>query len=346
MLFADALEKILRGDSLGEDESYFVMKEILEGKLAPAQIAGLLTALRAKGETAEEVVGFVKAMRGSMVRLETHRTVVVDTCGTGGDGTHTFNISTAAALVAAGAGAAVAKHGNRSVSSKSGSADVFEALGVKIDMGRKAAERCLDEIGITFLFAPLYHPAMRNVAPIRKELGIRTVFNLIGPLSNPACANAQVIGVPKKEFMALIGQALKKLSAEKSQTALVVSEQGHDEMILAGSCSVRQVLNGKMKSYTLTPSRLGLSKVPAETLRGGSAEDNARLLQKVLRNENLPVKEVVIANAALALYAAELASKNAKANLTLCAVRARQSIESGAALKKLEELVQWSHRGE
>ncbi len=346
MTISETLEKVLKGSDLAQSEARSLMSEILAGRLSAVQAAGLLVALRAKGESAQEVAGFAEAMRGAMIRIETRHPVVVDTCGTGGDGTSTFNISTAAALVAAGAGAAVAKHGNRSVSSKSGSADVFEALGVKIDMSRRVAQRCLDEAGITFLFAPLYHPAMKNVGPVRKELGIRTVFNFLGPLCNPAAAGAQVLGVPKKEIMGLIGDALKLLSADQPQTSLIVNELGHDEMILAGSCSVRQVQNGKIKSYSLNPTKLGLSKTAPASLRGGSAEDNASLLRRILQNENHPVKEVVIANAALALYAGELAKKSTKMNVLLCAVRAREAIENGSALKKLEELIQGSHQSE
>lgn len=345
MLFSEALEKLVSGKNLSGAEAYGLLGQILEGRVPQTQTAAFLTALRAKGETAEEIAGFVKAMRNAMTPVPTRHSVVVDTCGTGGDGSGTVNISTAAAFVVSGAGLAVAKHGNRSVSSKAGSADVLEALGVKIDMPPLAARRALDEIGLTFLFAPLYHPAMKNVAPVRKELGIRTIFNLLGPLSNPARANVQVIGVPRKEYVTLISGVLSKLS-QKSETAFVIHEAGHDEMILAGTCGASHVHHGKAKLLTLSPKDLGLKKVPTEALRGGDAAQNAKAIRAVLENKAGPLRDVIVANAALAIYAAGCLDKKLKVNYLQAMARAHQSLESGAALRKLSELVEWSHKGE
>lgn len=344
--FPILIEKLLAKTTLSTDESFFAMREILLGKILPTQVASFLTALRSKGESVDEIVGFVRAMRESMSTISCSASVVVDTCGTGGDIKGTFNISTAAAFVVAGAGLAVAKHGNRSVSSQCGSADVLESAGVKIDMSKEIAERCLNEIGITFLFAPLYHPAMKNVAPIRKELGIRTVFNLLGPLVNPAHANVQVIGMPKKELVPLMGKVLLKLSDHKKYCATVIHESGYDEVVLLGKCYSADVLNHKMRLFTLTPKNFGMKKSKSELLKGSDAFANANLLRAILSGQNRDLDDVVIANASLALFCAEklLRSPIKRESFTNAVKKARESLQSGAAMEKLNQLVEWSHK--
>jgi anthranilate phosphoribosyltransferase len=302
-------------------------------------------------------------MREVMQKISARFPVVVDTCGTGGDGKQTFNISTAAAFVAAGAGLSVAKHGNRSISSRCGSADVLEALGVKTDMSKETAERCLNTIGMTFLFAPLYHPAMKHVAGIRKELGIRTIFNLLGPLLNPASANAQVIGVPRKELIPLISKVLQKLNHGKPSCAMVVHESGHDELVLSGKADGAEIFKNKIRAVSLTPKTFGLKKIRSSLLNGGDAAQNAQILKDLLTRYDHPLRDIVVANAALAMVCAQRVQglvgagfmpasqvlgnapiKGAATRSIKDAVQlARESILSGAALKKLNDLAECSH---
>lgn len=342
MNFSAVIEQLLAKKDLREDEALQVMREIFGGGVPPVQIAGFLTALRAKGESAGEIAGFVRALRSAMTLVSCSSPVVLDTCGTGGDGRGTFNISTAAAFVAATCGVTVAKHGNRSVSSACGSADVLEAAGVKTDMPRETAERCLNELGIVFLFAPLYHPAMKTVAPVRRELGVRTVFNLLGPLANPAGANAQVIGVSKAEQLPLFAKILQNLGTQGC--AMVVHESGYDEIVLLGRAQVKEILGGKVSSKTVSPKDFGLKKSRPGVLAGGDAKFNAHLLRQVLSGGGHPLEDVVVANAALALQCAAKAGRGRKKNgpavpsLKEAAVSARKAVRSGAALRKLEEL--------
>lgn len=344
--FPAILEKLISKTDLSEETSFAIMNEILSGNVPVSQTASFLTALRAKGESADEIVGFVKAMRKAMTRINFSAPAIVDTCGTGGDGKGTFNISTAAAFVIAGAGTPVAKHGNRSISSRCGSADVLESAGVKIDMSQETAERCLKEIGITFLFAPLYHPAMKNVAPVRRELGIRTIFNILGPLVNPASANIQIVGVPKKEYVPLIASVLRKLNKGEKNLAMVVHESGYDEVVLSGQAQIARVKNNNVRFLRLTPKNFAMKKVDSVFLQGKDAKENALLLREILSRKEHPLRDVVIANASLALFCVDqINAKSVPKDAMLQAVqRARESISSGAALKKLDGLIEWSHK--
>ncbi len=341
MNFTQTLEKIILREDLSEGEAFGLMKEILSGTVPPAQIAAALAALRSKEETVDEIVGFATAMRESMTKVQAGSEIVVDTCGTGGDSKGTFNISTAAAFVVAGAGYKVAKHGNRSISSVCGSADVLEASGVKIDVPKETAEKLLREVGIAFLFAPLYHPAMKNVAAVRSELGVRTVFNILGPLANPSGANAQVIGVAKKELVPLLAKVLQKLNRGKNSAATIVHEDGHDEIILTGKGLVAEVHRNKVKSLRLSPKDLGLKTHSFHAARGGDAKENARILLELLSGRMPGMEEVVIANAALAIFTAEKLSSG-KLTKKKAAEKARESISSGRARQKLEQLIQRS----
>lgn len=343
--FPSLIEKLLLKNHLREEEAYSCMQNILLGQVSPIQIAGFLTALRAKGESVDEIVGFIKAMRASMIKINPKDSLVADTCGTGGDGKGTFNISTAAAFVVAGAGIPVAKHGNRSISSACGSADVLEALGIKIDCSKEQAEKCLNEIGITFLFAPLYHPAMKNVAPVRKELAIRTIFNILGPLINPASTNVQIIGVAKKELLSPIASVLQKLNQGKKSCFMVIHNSGHDEIILSGQGKGLEIKGGKINLKTLNSKNFGFMTVKTKDLRGGDAKENAEILKKILSGMEHPLKNVILANASLALFCADQISKKQYKNLKDAVSHAKLALEEGAALKKLEKLIEYSHFG-
>ena len=319
------------------------MSAVLHGQATDAQIAALLVALHMKGETVEEIVGFAEAIRAAAAPLvlerdsaldvsDTERDALVDTCGTGGDASGTFNISTATALTVAGAGVRVAKHGNRSVTSKCGSADVMEALGININLppGRVAA--CLEQVGIAFLFAPAMHSAMKYVQPARRELRLRTVFNLLGPLTNPAHASAQVVGVYSAELVEKVAEALSMLGLTR---ALVVhGSDGLDEITVTGPTRIAEVRNGNVTGYEVTPEQFGMERSPMESLMGGDAAENAAIIRSVLGGEKSSKRDVVLLNAAAALVAAGRADAIA-AGLPL-AVR---SIDSGAATGKLEKLV-------
>ncbi len=342
MQISAVLEKLILKKNLSQAEAFESAKEILGGTLTHAQTAALLTALRAKGEAVDEIAGFVLAMRDSMTKIVSARKIIVDTCGTGGDSKGTFNISTAAAFIVAGAGFTVAKHGNRSVSSACGSADLLEACGVKIDISKEKAEKILEEIGIVFLFAPHYHPAMKNVAPVRKELGIRTLFNLLGPLANPASANAQVIGVSNKGLVGTISKVLQKVSAKSGSCFIVLNEDGHDELILNGKEAANEIFKGKIRSISLKPKNFGLKKASVKALKGGDAKVNAQIIFDVLSGKNSELGNVLIANAALAIFCAQKAEGDKKSDLKSAAAVARNSLLSGAALEKLKRLAEAS----
>jgi len=313
------------------------MNELLEGRLAQEQIVNLLVALRAKGEAVEELVGFARGMRRHLPHLhaETQFSPLVDTCGTGGDGGGTFNVSTAAALVVAGAGVRVAKHGNRSYSSRCGSADVLEALGVKVDIEPQRALAAIDEVGIGFLFAPMMHTAMRHAAAARREAGGRTVFNLLGPLTNPAGATAQVIGVPALALVEKLGHALAELA---TQHAFVVhGVDGIDEISLNDETEVAEVRPHSVQRYRVTPEDFGVAAARREDLAGGDAAANARIIRGILEGERGPRRDFVCMNAAAALVAAERA-----ANFRDGAALAAKAIDSGCASAKLKALIEFS----
>jgi anthranilate phosphoribosyltransferase len=337
MMIAEWLHKVEAGVDLSAQEAEEVMDELLEGHLAQEQIVGLLTSLRAKGEAVEELVGFARAMRrrAGPRSAQAQISPLVDTCGTGGDGGDTFNVSTAAALVVAGAGVRVAKHGNRSFSSRCGSADVLEALGVKIDIEPQRALAAIDQVGIGFLFAPSMHTAMRHAAAARREAGGRTVFNLLGPLTNPAGATAQVIGVPAPALVEKLGHALAEL---ETQHAFVVhGVDGIDEISLSDETEVAEVRPRSVKRYRVKPQDFGVVAARRETLAGGDAATNAKIIRGVLEGERGPQRDFVCINAAAALVAAGRAS-NFRKGTSLAA----KAIDSGLARAKLEALIGFS----
>jgi anthranilate phosphoribosyltransferase len=325
-----ALARLTAGESLSREETEELFGQLMDGLVTETLKAALLIALRMKGEAVAEISGAAAAMRRRAIPIPHQRRDVVDTCGTGGDGRGTFNISTAAALVAAAAGVPVAKHGNRSVSSRSGSADVLAALGVKIEIDPETAGRTLDEVGITFLFAPLLHPAMREVMPVRRELGLRTIFNVLGPLTNPAGARRQVMGVYSDALVEPIGHVLRELGAEH---ALVVHGDGLDEITTTGATHVTEVRHGEVRSYQLEPERFGLRRARLEELAGGTPEENAAALRRVFGGEDGPLSEVTALNAGAAIYVSGLV-----ATLEEGLERARAALASGAAAAKLEAL--------
>jgi anthranilate phosphoribosyltransferase len=324
--------RVAGGADLSSAEAYDAMTALLEGGSGESVIAGFLVALRMKGETASELAGFARAMRDRMIAVDAPLGVV-DTCGTGGDGSGTFNISTVAALVMAGAGARVAKHGNRSLSSRTGSADVFEALGVRIAMTPEEAAHAIREIGIGFLFAPNLHPAMKFAQPVRRELKLRTVFNLLGPLVNPARAKRQLIGAPSPRAASLIAHALAKLGAERA--FVVHGRDGLDEITTTAATDVWEVTANRVEQHVWTPSCFGVEETAPESLAGGDAECNAQIVRQVLAGEPGPKRDIVLVNSAAGLVAAGLA-----ADLTEGMEIAAQSIDSGAAAKKLDSLIQ------
>ncbi len=326
-----AIAQLVEGRPLTEDQAYQVMGQVMAGQATPAQTAALLVALRIKGETAEELLGLVRAMRDNALTVE-GATDAIDTCGTGGDASGTYNISTASAIVAAAAGVKVAKHGNRSASSKCGSADVLEALGVRIALTPAQARRCLEEAGIVFLFAQVYHPAMKHVAPVRAEIGVRTAFNVLGPLANPARVRRQVVGVAAAEIAPKMAFILQRLGA---QHALVVhGEDGLDEITLAGPTQVHEVLGGQTLAYTVTPEELGLPRAERSALAGGGREENAAILRDLFNGARGPKRDALLANAAAALVVGGKAP-DLKAGVGLAA----SVIDSGAARRKLDEWV-------
>lgn len=345
ILLKEAIEKIISKNNLSEMESYALMKDIFTGAVPSTQIASFLTALRCKGETTDEITGFVKAMREAMIPIKSEAPIIIDTCGTGGDGKGTFNISTASAFVVAGANFSVAKHGNRSISSRCGSADVLEALGVNVEMPKETAEICLNKIGITFLFAPFYHPAMKTVGPARKEMGIRTIFNILGPLINPAGANVQVVGVPKKELLVILSKVFKKLNSNSKSTAIVAHDNGYDEIVLSGKGRYSLIKDGTVSLKNFPQSVLKLKKMDLGTLNGGDAKQNAEILKQIFTEKEHPLKDVVLANASLAIYGAKLLSSGKREHTLLSAFNnAKDSLASGRALEKLKQLVEWSHK--
>ena len=348
-MILDALHRIANHrQSLSRDEACAVMTEVLTGQCTDAQIAALLVALHMKGETVEEIVGFAEAIRAAATPLELHsssvldasgtgRDALVDTCGTGGDTSGTFNISTATALVVAGAGVRVAKHGNRSMTSKCGSADVMEALGVKIDLPPASIAACLQEVGIAFLYAPSMHSAMKYVQPARRDLRLRTVFNLLGPLTNPARATCQVVGVYAADMVEKLAEALSMLGLRR---ALVVhGSDGLDEITITGTTRIGEAREGQVRTYEVTPEEFGLGRAPLEEISGGDASENAKLIREVLEGKKSARRDVVLLNAAAALVAAGRAD-----HLRDAVPMGEKAIDSGAAAEKLRNLAQFSNR--
>jgi anthranilate phosphoribosyltransferase len=332
----EAITRLLDGKQLARDEARAVMDEIMLGEATPAQIGGFLVALRAKGETPDEIAGCAEAMRAHVLAVKPKRDDLVDTAGTGGDGAHTINISTAAALVAAAAGAAVAKHGNRAVSSACGSADVLEALGFSLEQQPQRISRSIDELGFGFLFAPAHHPAMRHAAPVRVELATRTVFNILGPLTNPAGARAQVVGVYSPTLVRTIAEVLARLGARRA--FVVHGAGGIDELSPVGTNLVAEVADGTVHERELDPeSELGLPRCSLEELRGGSPDENARAIREVFNGADGGRRDAILLNAAGAIAASGHA-----ADLREGLERARTAIDSGAAAERLELLTAFS----
>lgn len=329
-MITSLLGRVAAGHDLTLDEMTAVIDQLLLGQVAEGQMAVLLTALRAKGETADEIAGAALAMRRHMTPIRTSRPGVIDTCGTGGIGSDLFNISTAAAIVTAAAGTPVAKHGNRSITSKSGSADVLKQLGINVDAPLPTVERCLDELGICFCFAPQLHPAMKHVAPVRKRLGVATIFNLLGPLCNPAGAKRQLIGVGKRELHGTMAAVLSRLETEQSTVVHGADDIG--EVSLAAATEVIEVRGATQHPFTWQPADFGLAQASHDSLRISSAADSAALIRRVLNGEHGPPRDIVVLNAAAALWTAgaDPAPRN-------CAARAAEAIDRGAAKILLSE---------
>ncbi|MDO7905068.1 anthranilate phosphoribosyltransferase [Paenibacillus sp. JX-17] len=332
-LLQHGLARVIEGQGLTQEEARSIMEIIMSGGASSAQIGGLLTALRIKGETVEEITGFAEAMRSHSSRVEADQRQLLDTCGTGGSGIHKFNISTVSAIIAASAGVRVAKHGNRSATSKAGSADVLEALGVNILLSGPQARQCLEDIGICFLFAQIYHPSMKYAAAPRRELGVRTVFNMLGPLTNPAGADSQLLGLYDRSKTDTIAEVLNRLGSKR---ALVVSShEGLDEISISGPTRISELQDGQVSTYEIDPEALGLRSCDLSSILGGDAIENAAIIRRVLQGEKGPYRDVVLANAGACIYVA-----GAAGSLTDGVKAAAEAIDSGKAQGKLDQLIQ------
>jgi anthranilate phosphoribosyltransferase len=335
-MFSPLIEKLQRREDLTVDEAAAAMGEIMDGRATPAQIAGLLIALAMKGERPSEIVGLARTMRARATPLSKAYHPVFDTCGTGGDRSHTFNVSTVSALVVAASGVRVAKHGNRSVSSQCGSADLFEALGVNVTAAPAVVERCLEEAGIAFFLAPTFHPSMRHAAQTRKDLGVRTSFNLLGPLTNPAGASRQLVGVPRPELTELVARSLGQLGSERAW--VVHGADGLDEISTTGYTKISECRAGSVNTFYLHPSDLRLPKAAPEALRGGGADENARIARDVLAGAAGAPRDIVLLNAGAALFIA-----GAAPSISEGIVGAADALDSGRAAETLAALVRVSN---
>jgi anthranilate phosphoribosyltransferase len=351
VMIKEAIAKVVRGIDLTETEMEKTMDEVMTGTATPAQIGAFVTALRLKGETVDEITGAAKSMRARALKIHLNNHLVnvdrdeinvedetiLDTCGTGGDTTNTFNVSTACAFVAAGAGVNVAKHGNRAVSSRCGSADVIENLGIKLDLTSSDVERCIKEIGIGFLYAPLFHGAMKYAAGPRQEIGIRTIFNLLGPLTNPAGASVQVIGVYEPTLTEKIAYVLKRLGSK--ETFVVCGEGTLDEISICGTTRISQLKNGEVKTFDLTPEEVGLERTSPEAIKGGNAIENAEIIRQILDGQKGARRDIVLLNAGAAFVVVGL-DRDFKEGIE----RAKDSIDSGQAKEKLKQLVAFTQQ--
>ena len=337
-MFAPLLEKLHRREDLTEYEAAGAMTEIMEGRAQPAQIAGFLVALGMKGERPPEIVGLARTMRARATKLSKTFHPLFDTCGTGGDRAHTFNVSTVAALVVAACGVRVAKHGNRSVSSRCGSADLFEALGVNISAPPPVVEQCLEQAGIAFFFAPTFHPSMRHAAPARKDLGIRTAFNLLGPLTNPAGALRQLVGVPRPELTELVARSLGLLGADRAW--VVHGADGLDEISTTGYTKVSECRGGAVNTFYVHPSDFKLPKAAPEALKGGDAAENAAIARRILAGERGAPRDIVLLNAGVSLLIAGIAPTVHEG-----IARAATAVDDGSAAGVLDRLVAVSNAG-
>ena len=333
-MIVTAIGRAVERENLSEDLARASMEQILAGEATAAQIAALAISLRMKGETAEEIAGMARAMRQRVPPLRTRRSPLMDTCGTGGSepaGGVKFNISTTVAIVTASCGVAVAKHGNRAVSSRTGSADVLEALGVRVDLTPESAGRSIDNLGITFLFAPNYHSAMRNAAGVRREMGVRTVFNLLGPITNPAGATRQLLGVYADEYVSVLAEVLRRLGSERAM--IVHGSDGMDELTVFGKSHVAELRDGKVREYAIDPKDFGLAHTDRAGVAGGSPQENAARVRAVLGGAKGPARDIVLLNAGAALHVAGVAG-----DLAAGIERARSAIDRGEAARKLDEL--------
>ena len=333
-MIKEAITLLIDGQSLSMEQAAAVMEEMTTGQVTPAQFGAFVTALRIKGETADEIAGLASVMRAKSVRVETNEPVI-DIVGTGGDNSQSFNISTAAAFVAAGAGAKVAKHNNRAMTSQCGSADVLEALGLKIELGAAQVQDCIEKVGIGFMFAPMFHPSMKFAAAPRRELGVRTVFNILGPLTNPALVEAQVLGAASQNLSEKMVQVLKRLGARRA--FVVHGLNGMDEITVAGKSRVWELGNGERTEYDIAPKDFGMTEAAVETLVGGSSKENASILRSVLEGEKSPRRDAVVMNAAAAI--ALNRDNQGLPALKEAAVIAMETIDSGKALDKLDKLI-------
>jgi len=331
MALKPAISKVAAHQTLTEAEAHEAMGRIMDGEATPAQIASFITALAMRGETVEEITGFARAMREHAVTIAPQADHIVDIVGTGGDRLNTFNISTTAAFVIAGAGGHVAKHGNRAASSKCGSADVLEALGVNLGASPEVVQACIEEVGFGFMFAPHFHPAFKHALAPRREIGIRTVFNILGPLTNPARAKRYLQGAPSAPYTELMARVLSALGAERA--FVVHGQDGMDEISLCAPTQVSEVADGAVRTYTIAPEEFGFRRAALEDLRGGTPQENAEICVSILRGEQGPRRDIVLLNAGAALVAAGLAG-----TIKDGAARAARSIDSGAAYAKLEAL--------
>ena len=339
-IITEAVRTLVERRDLTRLEAAAAMEAIMSGVATNAQIAAFLTALRMKGEVVEELIGFAQVMREKVTRIRTRadealtgtdREMLIDTCGTGGDASGTFNVSTATAFVVAGAGLKVAKHGNRAMTSRTGSADVLEALGVRLDLTPESAGRSLDVLGITFLFAPNFHSAMRNAAGVRREMGVRTVFNLLGPITNPAGATRQLLGVYADTYVAVLAEVLRQLGSERAM--IVHGSDGMDELTVFGTSPVAELRDGKIKEYTIDPAAFGLAHTDRAGVAGGSAQENAARIRAILGGAKGPARDIVLLNAGAALAVAGVTD-----GLEAGIERARSAIDRGEAARKLDEL--------
>ena len=335
-MIRESINTVVSGQSLTMEEASSVMREIMEGEATPAQLGAFLTALALKGETTQEIAGMARVMREMALRVDGDGKLV-DTVGTGGDGKNTFNISTATAFIAAGAGLKVAKHGNRAASGSCGSADVLEALGVQIELSPEAVARCINKVGVGFMFAPAFHPAMRHAGPVRREIGIRTVFNILGPLTNPAGAQTQLLGVAFPELGGIMAEVLGLLGSHHAM--IVHGAGGLDEISLSGDTSVWEVRGGQVEEWTLRVEDTGLPKTPIEAIRGGSKEENAATMRRLFQGEQGPVRNMVLLNSAGVLMVGDK-TEPIRHGVEMSA----GIIDSGAALAKLDQMVEVTQR--
>jgi anthranilate phosphoribosyltransferase len=335
-MIRESIDTVVSGQSLTMGEASAVMREIMEGEATPAQLGAFLTALALKGETTQEIAGMARVMREMALRVEVDGELV-DTVGTGGDGKNTFNISTATAFIAAGAGLKVAKHGNRAASGSCGSADVLEALGVQIELSPVAVAQCINEVGVGFMFAPAFHPAMRHAGPVRREIGIRTVFNILGPLTNPAGAQTQLLGVAFPELGGIMAEVLGLLGSHHAM--IVHGAGGLDEISLSGDTSVWEVRGGQVEEWTIRVEDTGLPETPIEAIRGGSKEENAATMRRLFQGEQGAVRDMVLLNSAGVLMVGDK-SETIRQGIEMSA----EIIDTGSALAKLDQMVEVTQR--